>query len=319
MDNYPQKLVDQYLKASSKLKKFDRVVFKRFAPNVTEVVEDFARLATRFEEAGIFPYAAMCHLGVAKCELSAGNVVNECQAYLKAARAFMRAHNTNATLQLRSDGGECKEGALRCFCHALERCADDTVLKAAIIREMSPLQPYYDGCSSFASPTHRIYELELAAHAALEDNDFLCALQQLDDIVDSICERKQHELYTDLLRRVEILRLLLLMVLNLPPARQSPSHIKLIEYYERLADLEHDNITDMASPLAATAGNHYSTGTYVPLEMKWELAEIVLAWKECRTMDFKVMLEQFMAKFKILNQAHRHVGLCICDKIDEKY
>ncbi|XP_053951663.1 uncharacterized protein LOC128859026 [Anastrepha ludens] len=319
MDNYPQKLIDQYLRVSNKLKKFDRIVFKRFAPNVTEVLEEFGRLATCFEEAGIFQYAAMCHLGVAKCELSAGNVVNECQAYLKAARAFMRAHNTNAALQLRSSGGECKEGALRCYCQALERCADDTVLKAAIIREMSPLQPHYDGCSSFASPAHRIFELEQTAHAALEQRDFLCALQQLDDIVDNICERKQHELYSDLLRRVEILRLLLLMALNLPPARQSPSHIKLIEYYERLADLEDDREAETGSPLAAAGGNHYSTGTYVPLQMKWELAEIVLSWKECRTADFKVMLEQFMGKFNALNEAHQHVAQCICEKLQEKY
>ncbi|XP_004530494.1 uncharacterized protein LOC101448516 [Ceratitis capitata] len=319
MDNYPQKLIDQYLKVSNKLKKFDRTVLKRFAPNVTEVLDEFARLATRFEEAGIFEYAAMCHLGVGKCELSAGNVVNECQAYLRAARAFMHAHNTNATLQLRSSGGECKEGALRCYTQALERCADDTVLKAAIIREMSPLQPHYDGCSSFASPAHRIYELELSAHTTLEQKDFLSALQQLDDIVDNICERKQHELYTDLLRRVEILRLLLLIALNLPPARQSPSHIKLIEYYEGLANLEGHDLTQSSSPLAAAGGNHYSTGTYVPLEMKWELAEIVLAWKECRTMDFKVMLAQFLSKFSALNEAHRFVGRSICEKIEEKY
>ncbi|XP_036339353.1 uncharacterized protein LOC118748783 [Rhagoletis pomonella] len=319
MDNYPQKLVDQYLKASNKLKKFDRVVFKRFAPNVTEVLEEFGRLASRFEEAGIFQYAAMCHLGVAKCELSAGNVINECQAYLRAARAFMRVHNTNAALQLRSSGGEFKEGALRCYCQALERCADDTVLKAAIIREMSPLQPHYDGCSSFASPAHRIFELEVAAHASLEQRDFLSALHQLDDIVDNICERKQHELYADLLQRVEILRLLLLMALNLPPARQSPSHIKLMEYYGRLADLENENKAGASSPLAEIGGNHYSTGTYVPLQMKWELSEIVLAWKECRITDYKVMLNQFVAKFNALNEAHRHVARCICEKLEEKY
>lgn len=319
MDNYPQKLIDQYLKVSNKLKKFDRIVFKRFAPNVTEVLEEFARLATRFEEAGIFQYAAMCHLGVAKCELSSGNVVNECQAYLKAARAFMRANNTNATLQLRSSGGESKEGALRCYCQALERCPDDTVLKAAIIREMSPLQPHYDGCSSFASPAHRIFELELAAHASLEQRDYLNALQQLDDIVDNICERKQHELYTDLLRRVEILRLLLLIALNLPPARQSPSHIKLIEYYERLGDLDDENATNTGSPLATASGCHYCTGTYVPLQMKWELAEIVLAWKECHMTDFKIMLEQFLVKFNALNEAHKHVVRSICERIEQKY
>lgn len=283
------------------------------------MLEEFARLATRFEEAGIFQYAAMCHLGVAKCELSSGNVVNECQAYLKAARAFMRANNTNATLQLRSSGGESKEGALRCYCQALERCPDDTVLKAAIIREMSPLQPHYDGCSSFASPAHRIFELELAAHASLEQRDYLNALQQLDDIVDNICERKQHELYTDLLRRVEILRLLLLIALNLPPARQSPSHIKLIEYYERLGDLDDENATNTGSPLATASGCHYCTGTYVPLQMKWELAEIVLAWKECRMTDFKIMLEQFLVKFNALNEAHKHVVRSICERIEQKY
>uniref|UniRef100_A0A0K8UUX4 Factor VIII intron 22 protein n=1 Tax=Bactrocera latifrons TaxID=174628 RepID=A0A0K8UUX4_BACLA len=319
MDNYPQKLIDQYLKVSNKLKKFDRIVFKRFAPNVTEVLDEFTRLATRFEEAGIYQYAAMCHLGVAKCELSSGNVVNECQAYLKAARAFMRANNTNAALQLRSNGGECTEGALRCYCQALERCPDDTVLKAAIIREMSPLQPHYDGCSSFASPAHRIFELELAAHASLEQKDFLTALQQLDDIVDNICERKQCELYTDLLQRVEILRLLLLIALNLPPARQSPSHIKLIEYYERLADLDDENATNIGSPLATASGSHYSTGTYVPLQMKWELAEIVLAWKECRMSDFKIMLEQFLVNFNALNDAHRHVVRYICERIAQKH
>ncbi|XP_055918726.1 uncharacterized protein LOC129950832 [Eupeodes corollae] len=231
LESHPKNLIDQYLKASNKLKKFDRVVFKRFAPNVCEVLNDFNDLSLKFEDAGIYQYAAMCYLGSAKCEQSNGNNLSEINCYLKSARAFLKANQLSEDLQMRSNKGEYREGALKSYYLALSRVADDGVLKAAIIREITEVNSNFDGTSTFSSPSHRIFDLELSAKKNIETGDYLGALERLTDIYDNLTERKKQHLYSDLLKEIEICRLLLLIILNLPPSRQSPSHIKLVEHY----------------------------------------------------------------------------------------
>lgn len=85
--------------------------------------------------------------------------------------------------------------------------------------------------SDFNSPCHRIYDLELASNESVRSHDYVDALEKLTEIVDDISERKVEYLYEDVMKRTEVTRLLLLLLLDLPPSRQSPSHIKLLEKY----------------------------------------------------------------------------------------
>ncbi|XP_065363060.1 uncharacterized protein Hap40 [Calliphora vicina] len=322
MDSYPKNLVDQYLKTSTKLKKIEKAVFKRFGPNVSEVLDDYGRLAIKFEEAGIYQYAAMCQLGVAKCENYLQNSMAECQALLKAARLFLKAHEEMESLLLRSNRDEYRETALHCFTQAVEKCPDDSVIKAAIIREMTPLQPHYEVTSTFNSPAHRIYELELATEQCLKNHDYLKALQQLDDIVDNIYERKKQHLYQEVLARVEILRVLLLVALTLPPARQTPAHIKLIEFYAQLAEFQAEE-TLVPSPNHSPVHEVHSfaswrPGSYLTQFQKFALAEIILAWHLNKPRDLKVALQEFRHNFISLSEPQRFLINSIIQKVDKK-
>ncbi|XP_017109849.2 uncharacterized protein Hap40 [Drosophila bipectinata] len=306
LDHYPRNLIEQYLRASSKIKKFERAgFFKRFAPSAGDVQADFQRLAYSFEESGIHQYAAMCHIGYAKCESYGGSSQREAEAYLRAARSFLRAHNESGRLNQRTWHSGFREGALHCYQRATEKALDGGVFNAAIFRELRQLEPQLEATSSLASPAHQIHDLETSAETSSQRGDFRSALQHYDDIVDNIYERRGARMYGDLLRRVEVLRLLLLVHLNLPPARQSPAHIKLIEYYYGLAVIEFG-----ARPSASSLEDDDSgqrPGAYVPEQQQYALAEIASAWVERKMYDLKHLLRDFGAEFGALSAAERQL------------
>ncbi|KAH8387941.1 hypothetical protein KR093_010395 [Drosophila rubida] len=321
VEQYPKNTIEKYLRASTKIKKIERVVFfKRFAPNVADVQADFQRLAYCFEESGIMQYAAMCHIGYAKCESYGGAPQREAEAYVRAARDFMRAHNELRTGHGHGQGHQgFREGALHCYQNAVERVADGGVFKAAVLRELQLVQQQrpLERTSSFASPTHRIHELELSAEMSMEREDYRSALLQLDDIVDNIYERRAPLMYGELLRRVEILRLLLLLHLNLPPARQSPAHIKLIEHYYTMAQITPDEI---ASPCLGHSNELVERpGAFVPLQQQYALAEIVCAWVERQMCDLKQLLRDFGNEMSSLSQSERQLLHIIYAELSKTY
>lgn len=126
---------------------------------------------------------------------------------------------------------EMLEGAHRSYYQALEATEGDSVMKACIIREMRELNRYLSITSDFNSASHRIYDLEIASNENILSGDFIAALEKLTEIVEDICERKEASSYSTVMKRNEINRLLLLLILDLPPSRQSPSSLKLIEKY----------------------------------------------------------------------------------------
>ncbi|XP_055382510.1 uncharacterized protein LOC129612774 [Condylostylus longicornis] len=236
--NHIQNLIQEYLTTSNKVKKFDRVIFKRLAPNVAEVSEEFHSLAIKFEECGLYQYSGMCFLGAAKCQKSLANDVCEIDYYLKSARAFVKANEEEKSLELKSNQNEYLEGAMKSYNNALAKLSENSVMKAAIIREMKTLFPTYEDISNFSSPCHRFHDLETSASECIKNYNYLLALEKLTDIFDNINERKKEHLYEELLSRIEVSRLLLLIILNLPPARQSPSHIKILEKFVSINTLD---------------------------------------------------------------------------------
>jgi hypothetical protein len=128
------------------------------------------------------------------------------------------------------NNNEFLEGANRSYFQALATI-DDSVMRTCTIREIRELNKDLNITSDFNSAAHRIYDLEIASNENINSNDFIGALEKLTEIVDDITERKEVNSYFDVMRRNEISRLFLLLLLELPPSRQSPSHIKLLEKY----------------------------------------------------------------------------------------
>jgi hypothetical protein len=56
---------------------------RRFAPNVSEISDEFCRLASEFDNSFLPEYAGQCYLGAAKCEKLIGNEMAEVDILLK--------------------------------------------------------------------------------------------------------------------------------------------------------------------------------------------------------------------------------------------
>lgn len=274
-EEFPIELIHQYKSTSAKLKKFQRVVFKRFGPNVTEISEEFNLLALNFDNSFLSQYAGLCWLGSAKCEKALGNTLTEIEALLKSAHAFVKYDADIEKLKIRSNNREHIEGALRCYNQAASRLEDDSVMKAAIIREIKKINPNAENTTNFNSPSHRIYDLDLSASQSIGNNDFVTALEKLTELYDDINERKVEDFYADVLVRNEISRLILLLILELPPSRQSPSHIKLLENYSNIDDNE-------------TLGSFQKIDHLIPESLVNCLKNLVLA---CELQDRELLLE----------------------------
>lgn len=216
-----------------------RATHRRFAPNVSEVSEEFQRLATRFSDGGMPEYAALCYDGASKCEKALNNPIFERHLLLKAARAYRDA-DTNR-LCLRSNTKPYTQGALSCYHRVITQLDDDCAMKAAVIREMKEINPSYDVTSNFVSPAHRAQDLDLAANECIKSGNFESALEKITEICDDIAERKVESLYDDILRKHEVTLILLIILLEYPSARQSPSNVKLFEYFSNGGDETDDS------------------------------------------------------------------------------
>jgi len=216
-------LLEQYKNTANKLKKVQRSVFKKQDTN--EIASEFSQLAVRFDDSYLSEYAGLCFLGVAKCH----EADKDFESFLKAARQFRKADELKTKLGF-INNHELLDGAEQAYQQSLA-LVEDSVMRACIIREMRELNNDLNITSDFNSASHRIYDLELASQANIRANDFIGALEKLTEIVDDITERKATHSYYDVMRRNEVSRLLLLVLLELPPSRQSPSNLKLLEKY----------------------------------------------------------------------------------------
>ena len=245
-------LIEEFKNSANKLKKSQRVVFKKQDTKEASSNE-FNQLSLKFDKiSSLANYGGLCLLiMVAKCCESSSDIEAQ-SALLKGARMFRRSSarknrlgciNDDSNVEVRSKDKLFLffkyltstshifiKGAYRCYSQAL--CAEkDPVMKACIIREFYEINKNLSITSDFSSYTHRIYELEKASNENICSNDYILALEKLTEIIEDFSERKCEHLYSDVLIRVEFTRLLLLLILELPPNRQSPSHVKIVEKF----------------------------------------------------------------------------------------
>ena len=194
-----------------------------------EIAAEFTQLAAKLDNCFLSEFAGLCFLGVAKCNEFEDDAFI---SYLKASRSFVKADKRKTELGFLNNH-ELLEGANRSYFQALTG-VKDSVMKACIIREMRELVEVNNNLmltSDLQSPCHRIYDLEKASNENIKSNDFIGALEKLTEIIDDISERKEVKSFYDVVQRNEVSRLILLLLLELPPSRQSPSSLKLLEKY----------------------------------------------------------------------------------------
>lgn len=170
-------------------------------------------------------------MAASKCERAVNNTLSEVHFLLRSARSYCEADRTVDCLHLRSNANEYINGALNCYNQAILLLNDDSVMKTGIIREMKRIHTNCELMSNFVSPAHRMYDLEMAANECIRTGDYAGALDKLTEVYDDITERKVQQFHCDMLQRNEVSRILLLLLLRLPPARQAPSNIRLFQKY----------------------------------------------------------------------------------------
>lgn len=291
---------------------FDR----RFAPNVSEVSEDFQRLAVQFLDGGMAEYAALCYDGASKCEKALNNPVFERHLLLKAARAYRQA-DTNR-LCLRSNTKPFTQGALSCYHRVILQLGDDQAMKAAVIREMKEINPNYEVTSNFVSPPHRAQDLDLDANVCIENGNFENALEKITEICDDIAERKVNDYYEDILQKHEITLILLILLLEYPSSRQSPSNVKLYEYFANDGKQSNEQSNECSSS-SSSSGNNSSRGDAFKIRHSRHVLESMKSLiTACKCQQYRAVISNEISSLATIPGVTQHQKILL-EKLKEKY
>lgn len=83
-------------------------------PNMSECVKEFIALAVRCEYSDQPTFAGHAYVGAAKCEASAGNIIEEADHYLTAAKHYMKAEKKLHSMRFYSPDRENLEVRINC-------------------------------------------------------------------------------------------------------------------------------------------------------------------------------------------------------------
>lgn len=252
--------IGQYRAISSKLKK--RFLRK---PNVTEACEQFASLALRCEREETSQYAGMCWSAAARCEGSLGNTPAEAWDLVRAGRQYLSAETKSAAIGCPSAGSEYLQAAISCFSHAANRwqshhnaelpsgvgaVPSNCPLSAALSTELgnamrSDLGRTSEAATQFrnaadqvSSPLDKLHCLGLLASCRVEVGDYDGALNVFNEMVTVASQGGKPPVgaYCDVLRRCEVTRVLLLLILQPAAQRLPPDLAQVLEKYAWEAD-----------------------------------------------------------------------------------
>lgn len=234
----------EYRAISNKLK-------KRFLrrPNVAEANEQFTKLSKRLREDDQPQYEAMCHLAIARCEQSVGNTACEAEALVAASRSFLRAERKIKAICCPSIEDHLT-AAIHTYGHAIRimdesgqssRAAGLCLELATALRDMdktSEATAFYQKAADLRSSTVLEYlsAKMKVAECLIDTGDFHSALTALSD-VSARAEAAQGlgrplvSVYADYAGRCEVLRLLLLLLIEPTSQNISPSLSLVLEKY----------------------------------------------------------------------------------------
>uniref|UniRef100_A0A8B9NJ74 F8I2 protein n=1 Tax=Accipiter nisus TaxID=211598 RepID=A0A8B9NJ74_9AVES len=229
-------------------------------PNVAEAAEQFAALARELRAQESLPYAAWCQLAVARCAQSLFHGPAEAAALAEAARLFLRQErDLRQRLGLRGGFGEHVAAAQSCgaFAARLHLERGQPALAAGLCLELAAALRDTGRPARAAAPLQRAAELLAAARLPLEalrclaerasclllGRDYAGALATLTraqalagaglglGLGGGGAAPAPGGAFLDVLARCEVSRVLLLLLLQPPPAKLLPEHARTLEQY----------------------------------------------------------------------------------------
>ncbi|XP_059680539.1 40-kDa huntingtin-associated protein-like [Gavia stellata] len=226
-------------------------------PNVAEAAEQFAALARELRAQESLPYAAWCQLAVARCAQSLFHGPAEAAALAEAARLFLRQErDLRQRLGLRGGFGEHVAAAQSCgaFAARLHLERGQPALAAGLCLELAAALRDTGRPARAAAHLQRAAELLAAARLPLEALRCLaerasCLLLGRDYAGALAALTRAQALagaglggvgggggapagaFLDVLARCEVSRVLLLLLLQPPPAKLLPEHARTLEQY----------------------------------------------------------------------------------------
>ncbi|XP_075291931.1 40-kDa huntingtin-associated protein-like isoform X2 [Opisthocomus hoazin] len=223
-------------------------------PNVAEAAEQFAALARELRAQESLPYAAWCQLAVARCAQSLFHGPAEAAALAEAARLFLRQErDLRQRLGLRGGFGEHVAAAQSCgaFAARLHLERGQPALAAGLCLELAAALRDTGRPARAAAHLQRAAELLAAARLPLEALRCLaerasCLLLGRDYAGALAALTRAQALagagpggvgcapggaFVDVLARCEVSRVLLLLLLQPPPAKLLPEHARTLEQY----------------------------------------------------------------------------------------
>lgn len=234
-----QEFLTEYRSISNKLK-------KRFLrrPNVSEASDHFRQLGRRLEEAEEPQYAGFCHLATGRCEQTVGNREAEIEATVLAARSFLRAELE--VQGLRNPSFE-EQLVAACSCytqaarlqeeHGSPQLASCLLLELAesLVRLQRPAEalPVFQRAARLQEGHIQPWILAKIriADCYIATPDYHNGLLALSEVHNFATLNDPCGLYGDVLENVEILRVLLLLMIQPSQHSTSPQLLEVLERY----------------------------------------------------------------------------------------
>ncbi|KAM8997706.1 40-kDa huntingtin-associated protein-like [Ara ararauna] len=273
-------------------------------PNVAEAAEQFAALARELRAQESLPYAAWCQLAVARCAQSLFHGPAEAAALAEAARLFLRQErDLRQRLGLRGGFGEHVAAAQSCgaFAARLHLERGQPALAAGLCLELAAALRDTGRPASAAAPLQRAADLLAVARLPLE------ALRCLADRASCLLLGRDYAgalaaltraqalaaaglgggvggggapggAFMDVLARCEVSRVLLLLLLQPPPAKLLPEHARTLEQY--CWEAPESGAGPGTGGGAGAGGGLPPAASYLPSELFLLLQSAVLACQE---------------------------------------
>lgn len=236
--------MQQYKTISLKLKK--RFLRK---PNLAEVSDQYSALGKQLQHQDCPHYAGMCSLAAAKCEQSMGNAAAEAQALAQGARQFFAAEaDTHALLCPSLD--EHLAAAVHCFSRAADLYVQlpEPALAAALCTEAGQCLRSIDRAPLAMSFLQRAVQLQSKcalgyvdalqelATCQIETGDYSGALASFTEVYviaqeKSLLGGRPMGAFATMLASTEVMRLLLLLVLQPSYQKMPAEHAALLDRY----------------------------------------------------------------------------------------
>jgi len=235
-----QEFLTEYRAISNKLK-------KRFLrrPNVSEASDHFRQLGKRLDDTEEPQYAAFCHLATGRCEQTIGNTPGEIEAITTAARSFLKAEMEVQSLKNPSFEFHLT-AAVSSFSQAakLQEEAGRSQLAAGLYWELAdalwqlkrPIEalPYYQKAANLLEG-HILDVIQAKLKIAscyIATPDYHNALLILSEVANFASEHDPCNLYGDIQENVEILRVLLLLIIEPSSHNTSPHLLSVLDRYK---------------------------------------------------------------------------------------